>query len=53
MTKEDIAAAAKAGGQGAGDGKIFTPLTLFFAASTGLLLVLLILSLAARKRATA
>lgn len=41
MTKEDIAAAKAAGGRGSGDGKTFTPLTLFFAASTGLLLLLM------------
>lgn len=51
MTKEDIAAAA-GGGHAHGGGKTFTPLTAFFAGSTGLLLVLLVLSLATRKRAT-
>ena len=51
MTKEDIAAAAAgAGGHAHGGGKSFTPLTMFFAGSTGLLLVLL---LAVLRRKTA
>ena len=53
MTKEDLAAAAGADGHTHGGGKKFTPLAMFFAGSTGLLALLLILSLAARKRTTA
>ena len=46
MTKEDIAAAAAgAGSHARGGGKSFTPLTMFFAGSTGLLLVLLLAAL--------
>jgi multidrug efflux pump subunit AcrA (membrane-fusion protein) len=54
MTKEDLAAAAAgSAGHGHESGKKFTPLTTFFAGTTGLLFVLLILSLVARKRTTA
>ena len=46
MAKEDIAAAAAgAGSHARGGGKSFTPLTMFFAGSTGLLLVLLLAAL--------
>lgn len=46
MTKEDLAAAAAgADGHAHGGEKKFTPLTMFFAASTGLLLVLLLAAL--------
>lgn len=53
MTKEDLAAAAGEHGHDHGSGNAITPLTYFFAGSSALLFILLLLSLATRKRATA
>jgi len=52
MTKEDITAAAGEQGHAHGSGQAVTPLTYFFAGSTVLMFVLLLFSLATRKRAT-
>jgi len=52
MTKEDITAAAGEQGHAHGSGQAVTLLTYFFAGSTVLMFVLLLFSLATRKRAT-
>ena len=51
MTKEDMAAAAGGEGHTRGEAKKFTPLTTFFAGSTGLLLVLLVVAMARKPKA--